>query len=152
MPSTAHACICASEESWHEIPAKEWRAHQAELEDTTIALETARSVPRDNPESASEDPAFIHPESLLVDLVGLPKEQIRTNHVAPALRTLALDVDQGSRGPEGTQDQARAVTPIVAEDHEHFVEYGVRWSELASGLPATLRRAYFQVTLASFST
>ncbi|KAJ7885882.1 hypothetical protein B0H14DRAFT_2563588 [Mycena olivaceomarginata] len=111
MPSTTHTCTCASEQFSHEVPPKEWQAHQAELENVIAfeTFETAHSVLSDNPESAGQDPPSIDPQPHTVDLVDLSKDQTRTNHVAPELRTLDLDVDQGSRGPDhpqGTVNQA----------------------------------------------
>ncbi|KAF8185885.1 hypothetical protein K438DRAFT_1973726 [Mycena galopus ATCC 62051] len=130
MPSTAHTCICASEESWHEIPAKEWRAHQAELEDMTIALETARSVLRDNPESASEDPAFIHPESLLVDLLAYPRSRYGQTtslpHSGPSLSMLTKRPSPDhsttfSRPPDNMATDA-------SQSSHYFVPGGLRHS------------------------
>ncbi|KAJ7686619.1 hypothetical protein B0H14DRAFT_3534437, partial [Mycena olivaceomarginata] len=57
------------------------------------------AVLSDNPESAGQDPPSIDPQPHTVDLVDLSKDQTRTNHVAPELRTLDLDVDQASPNP-----------------------------------------------------
>ncbi|KAJ7799640.1 hypothetical protein B0H14DRAFT_3491396 [Mycena olivaceomarginata] len=85
----------------HEVPPKEWQAHQAELENVIAfeTFETAHSVLSDNPESAGQDPPSIDPQPLTVDLVDLSKDQTRTNHVAPELRTVDLDVDQAISRP-----------------------------------------------------
>ncbi|KAJ7676495.1 quinon protein alcohol dehydrogenase-like superfamily [Mycena olivaceomarginata] len=102
MGPKVHTCKCALEEFPHEVPHKDWLPHQAQLrafqsrtsslEDETnlIALQTARIVLSDNPESTSENPSSVDPQFLFADMqqsIGhLPKPPTRKKQVAPVIR------------------------------------------------------------------